>query len=320
MLSRRHLRIKVLQSLYAHFQTQDGQINQIEKGLLSSIESIYDLYIYLLSSILEVRDFARNRQEDARQKFLPTAEELNPNTRFVDNRFLEQLGNNRDLQRNISRLKISWADHQETFRKIFQNFKTSELYESYMNAPTASYQEDKELVLKMFGEFMLTNEVYTSIFEERNIHWADDIDTAASMVAKTVRKWTPAMDEFKPLPPLMINPDEEGDDLIRDFVLKLFRKTIVKSEESGKLIAERAQNWDLERIAVLDVIILKMAICEFTEFPSIPVKVTINEYIEISKEYSTPRSRQFVNGMMDKLVADLKASGEIKKSGRGLVE
>ena len=320
MLSRRHLRIKVLQSLYAHFQTQYGQINQIEKGLLSSIESIYDLYIYLLSSILEVRDFARNRQEDARQKFLPTAEELNPNTRFVDNRFLEQIGNNRDLQRNIARLKISWADHQETFRKIFQQFKASELYESYMNAPSASYHEDKELVLQMFGEFMLTNEVYTSIFEERNIHWADDIDTAASLVAKTIRKWSPSMDEFKPLPPLMINPDEEGDDLIRDFVLKLFRKTIVKSEVSGKLIAERAQNWDLERIAVLDVIILKMAICEFTEFPSIPVKVTINEYIEISKEYSTPRSRQFVNGMMDKLVADLKASGEIKKSGRGLVE
>ena len=138
MLSRRHLRIKVFQSLYAHFQTQDGQINQTEKGLLSSIESIYDLYIYLLSSILEVRDFARNRQEDARQKFLPTAEELNPNTRFVDNSFLEQLGNNRDLQRNIARLKISWADHQETFCKIFQNFKGSELYESYMNAPSAS--------------------------------------------------------------------------------------------------------------------------------------------------------------------------------------
>ncbi len=320
MLSRRHLRIKVLQSLYAYFQTSDSQVNLIEKGLLSSIESIYDLYIHLLSAILETRDFAENRLEDARQKFLPTPEELNPNTRFIENAFLKQLAGNRDLQKHIGRLKISWADYQETFRKIYNNFRNSEMYASYMSAPVASYRNDKDIVLAMFADFMFNNEAFTSIFEEKNIHWADDIDTAATMVAKTFRKWTATMDEYQALPPLMINPDEEGDDLIRDFVLKLFRKTILNSEESGKLIALRAQNWELERIAVLDVIILKMALCEFAEFPSIPVKVTINEYIEISKEYSTPRSRQFVNGMLDKLVSDLRESGAIKKSGRGLLE
>lgn len=320
MLSRRHLRIKVLQSLYAYFQTPGGEVSKEEKKLLSSIDSIYDLYIYLLSAILELRDFAWNRQEEARQKHLPTPEELNPNTRFVDNRFLSQFEKNRDLKRHISRLKISWADHQEIFRKIFLNFRDSEVYEKYMSAPSVSYSDDREILLFLLADFMLANEAFVSIFEERNIYWADDIDTAASLVAKTFRKWTPAMDEFTALPPLIVTPDEEGDDLIRDFVLKLFRNTIKESEKSGALISERAQNWDLDRIAVMDVIILKMAICEFTGFPSIPVKVTINEYIEIAKEYSTPRSRQFVNGMMDKLVEDMRVDGAIKKSGRGLLE
>lgn len=320
MLNRRHLRIKVLQALYAHFQTEGSEVMQQEKRLVASIESIYDLYIYLLSSLLEVRDFALNRMEDARSKFLPTPEELNPNTRFVDNTFLEQLSNNRDLQRNITRLRVSWADHQEILRKIFLTFRDSEAYNLFMAKPAIKYRDEKDILLHLLGESMLESEAFISLFEDKNIHWADDIDTAVSLLVKTLKKWDEGMDEFKELPPLMINPDEEGEDLIKDFVLKLFRKTLIHSEAFDVLIAERAQNWDLERIAMLDVIILKMAMVELTEFPSIPVKVTLNEYIEISKEYSTPRSRQFVNGMLDKLVADLRADDRLKKMGRGLIE
>jgi N utilization substance protein B len=320
MLNRRHLRVKVLQSLYAHFQTDGSEISQQEKRLVSSIESIYDLYIYLLSSLIEVRDFASNRMEDARLKFLPTEAELNPNTRFVENRFLEQLSDNRSLKKNIARLSVSWADHQEIIRKIYLTFRESEAYTAFMEKATVSYRDEKDIVLHLFGDFMLQSEAYTSLFEEHNIHWADDIDTASSLLVKTVKKWDVAMDDFHELPPLMINPDEEGEDLIRDFVLKLFRKTIVHKTEFDKMIAERAQNWDIERIALLDVILLKMALTELTEFPTIPVKVTLNEYIEISKEYSTPRSRQFVNGMLDKLVVDLREAGRINKMGRGLVD
>ncbi|MDY0101902.1 MAG: transcription antitermination protein NusB [Lentimicrobium sp.] len=320
MLNRRHLRIKVLQALYAHFQTDGSEIMQQEKRLVASIESIYDLYIYLLSSLIEVRDFALNRMEDARQKFLPTEAELNPNTRFVDNKFLEQLSNNRDLQKNIQRLKVSWADDQEIYRKIYLAFRDSEAYQTFMDKPTVNYREEKDIVLQLLGGFMLESDAFTSLFEEKNIHWADDIDTAVLLLAKTVKKWNEGMDEFQKLPPLMISPDEEGEDLIRDFVLKLFRRTIVYKGEFDGLIAERAQNWDIERIALLDVILLKMALTELIDFPSIPVKVTLNEYIEISKEYSTPRSRQFVNGMLDKLVADLRAQDRIKKMGRGLIE
>lgn len=309
-----------MQALYAHFQSEGGEVARQEKSLVSSIEGIYDLYIYLLSSLIEIRDFAHNRMEDARQKFLPTEEELNPNTRFVDNRFLAQMSDNRSLQKNIQRLKINWADHQEIFRKIFVAFKDSPAYLRYMDKVDATYADDKEIVVQLFGEFMLGSETFLSLFEEKSIHWADDIDTATSLVVKTIKKWDAKMDDFQPLPPLMISPDEEGDDLIRDFVLKLFRKTILNAANYDKLIAERAQNWDIERIALLDVIILKLALTELMDFPSIPVKVTLNEYIEISKDYSTPKSRQFVNGMLDKLVTDLRSSNEIKKTGRGLIE
>ena len=320
MLNRRHLRIKVLQTLYAHFQTDGSEMMQQEKRLTASIESIYDLYIYLLSSLIEVRDFTLNRMEDARSKFLPTPDELDPNTRFVDNPFLEQLSNNRDLQKNIKRLRVSWADHQDIFRKIFLAFRDSEAYIAFMAKPTIKYRDEKDILLQLLGGSMLESDAFISLFEDKNIHWADDIDTAVSLLVKTIKKWDEGMDEFTQLPPLMISPDAEGDDLIKDFVLKLFRKAIINSEAFDVLIARRAQNWDLERIAMLDVIILKMALVELTEFPSIPVKVTLNEYIEISKEYSTPRSRQFINGMLDKLVDDLRAEDRLNKMGRGLIE
>lgn len=220
----------------------------------------------------------------------------------------------------MQRLSVSWADHQEIIRKIFLTFRDSEVYAAFMEKPKVNYRDEKDIVLHLFGEFMLESEAYISLFEEHNIHWADDIDTASSLLVKTIKKWDADMDEFHELPPLMINPDEEGEDLIRDFVLKLFRKTIVHKTEFDKLIADRAQNWDIERIALLDVILLKMALTELTEFPTIPVKVTLNEYIEISKEYSTPRSRQFVNGMLDKLVVDLREASRINKMGRGLID
>lgn len=320
MLSRRHLRIKVMQALYAHFQAEDTILIAGEKKLVANIESIYDLYIHILSSIIETSDIARNLMEEARQKFLPTEDEINPNTRFIDNRFISQLDNNRDLRKNINRLKINWADNKEVFRRIFLNFRDSEVYKEYMSSAESSYKKDKEIVVSLLTEGLLSSDPFVSLFEEKNIFWADDMDTAVMMVLKTIKKWTKAMDEFEPLPPLLITPDDEGDDLINDFVLKLFRKTIINSDDYAKLIAKYADNWEFERIAILDVILFKMALSEFMEFPSIPVKVTINEYIEISKEYSTPKSRQFLNGLLDKMSIDLKAEGRLKKSGRGLIE
>lgn len=309
-----------MQALYAHHQTEDTPLMASEKKLVNNIESIYDLYVYLISAILETGDFARNVMEDARQKFLPTEAEINPNTRFIENQLLLQFDSNRDIRKNINRLKISWADDQDIFRRIFFSFRESDVYKQYMDAPTASYKQDKEILVHLFTNYILASDAFVSLFEEKNIYWADDLDTAVMMVIKTIKKWNTQMDEFQPLPPLIVTPDEEGEDLINQFVLKLFRKTILNNEEFGRLIAERAQNWELERIALLDVILIKMALTEFIEFPSIPIKVTINEYIEMSKEYSTPRSRQFINGLLDKMSVDLKTEGRIKKMGRGLLE
>ncbi|HLN53031.1 MAG TPA: transcription antitermination factor NusB [Lentimicrobium sp.] len=309
-----------MQSLYAYYQTEETSVMAGEKKLLANIESIYDLYIYLLSALIETVDVARNIMEEARQKFLPTEDEINPNTKFIDNHFVEQLRNNRDLQRNINRLKINWADEKEVFRKTFINFRESHGFKEYMNLNSSNYKEDKEIIVLLLTNFLLASDPFISLFEEKNIYWADDLDTAAMMVLKTVKKWNRASDEFQTLPPLFVSPDEEGDNLIDDFVLKLFRKVIVNSKEYSELITTYADNWEFERIAVLDVILIKMALCEFTEFTSIPVKVTINEYIEISKEYSTPKSRQFINGLLDKMSIDLKKEGKINKMGRGLIE
>lgn len=320
MLSRRHLRIKVMQALYAHFQTEDSNVIAGEKKLIENIESIYDLYVYLLSALIEINDVARNMMEDARQKFLPTESDINPKTRFVNNQFIAQLDSNRDLKKHINRLKINWSDNHDVFRKIFLNFRETQDYKTYLDSPSTDYKEDKELVVKLLTNALLGSDPFVSIIEEKNLFWIDDMDTAVMMVLKTIKKWSVNTDEFKQLPPLMISPDEEGEDLIRDFVIKLYRKTIVNSNEYSELISKYAANWEFERIAVLDVVLFKMALAELIEFPFIPVKVTINEYIEISKEYSTPKSRQFINGLLDRLSIDLKKEGKIRKTGRGLLE
>lgn len=309
-----------MQSLYAYYQTEEISVMAGEKKLLANIESIYDLYIYLLSALIETVDVARNMMEEARQKFLPTEEEINPNTKFVDNHFIEQLRNNRDLQKNINRLKVNWSDDKEMYRKIFLNFRETEAFKDYLNSPSTGYKEDKEIIVYLLTNVLLASDPFISLFEEKNLYWTDDLDTSAMMVLKTVKKWTKTYDQFQTLPPLFVSPDDEGDDLIDDFVLKLYRKVIINSDEYAGLISTYADNWELERIAVLDVILIKMALCELIEFTSIPVKVTINEYIEISKEYSTPKSRQFINGLLDKMAIDLKKDGKIKKMGRGLIE
>ncbi len=309
-----------MQSLYAHFQTVDTPVLMSEKKLITNIDSIYDLYIYLLSALLEISDISRNMMADARQKFLPTEAEINPNTRFVDNQLLSQFDNNRELRKHINRLKINWADDKDVFRRIYMNFRETDEFKQYMDASQSGYKEDKEIVVSLLTTALLASDPFVSLFEEKNIYWADDMDTAVMMVLKTIKKWNKSTDEFQPLPPLLVSPDEEGDDLIQDFVLKLFRKTLTNSDEYTALISKYADNWEYERIALLDVILFKMALAEFMEFPSIPVKVTINEYIEISKEYSTPKSRQFINGLLDKISIDLKKEGKIRKMGRGLIE
>lgn len=320
MLSRRFLRIKVLQALYAFMQDGPESMNSGEKQLLVSLDKLYEIYIRQLSLLIEISDFARRRIEENKLKFLPTEQDLHPNTRFIDNRFINQLANNRDYLKKCHSYKINWADEEEIIRKLYGQIRESNFYSSYMEGPGPLYKDDKELVEKIFEEVFAESDLLKSFYEERSIYWSDDFDISFLMLMKTIKGFRPDQDEFTPLPALLKDEKSEGGSEDLDFVKSLYRKTIIHSEEFNKIIADRAQNWELERIAVMDILLLKMAMTEFIDFPAIPVKVTLNEYIELAKSFSTPKSKVFINGILDKLIVEFKADGRLVKTGRGLME
>lgn len=309
-----------MQAVYAFQQEGPESINAGEKQLVVSLDKLYELFIYHLSLIVELSDFARRRIEENRLKLLPTPEDLSPNLRFIENRFITQLANNRDYLRRNSTYKINWVDEEEMIRKFYNLLREDETYISYMAKDSVSYSDDKQIVvmaiLRMFSE----SEHLRSYFDERNIYWTEDFDTAVMMVDKTIKGFKETDDEFTSLPNLLKDENQSGGSEDMEFVRRLYRKTLINSADFNKVISERASNWELDRIAIMDTILIKMAITELIEFPSIPVKVTLNEYIELSKEYSSPKSKVFINGVLDKLIADYKEKGIIKKSGRGLME
>jgi N utilization substance protein B len=319
MLSRRHLRIKALQALYAYFVSDSIEITVGEKNMLRSIEKIYELITYQLSFIQAIAKLAEVRIEDGKKKFYPTEAELNPNTKFIENKFLKQLSENRDYIRKVNAYRINWSDEAEIIRKKYVEIAGSDAYQNYMNSGKDSYEEDKAFILKIFKEFTAYYPSLCTFYEEKDIYWADDIDTANALVFKIIKGYKESFDEFETFPSLY-NVDGKLDaDEDKKFLVQLYRKTILKSEEYETLISEKTSNWEIDRIAAMDILLIKMAITEFLEFSSIPVKVTLNEYIELSKYYSTPKSRIFINGILDKMIADLKKQNLLVKTGRGLI-
>jgi transcription antitermination protein NusB len=319
MLGRRQYRIKVFQALYSWFQGGEPKLDLAEKNLFQSIDKIRELYFIQLSFLLEVVEFYRRRSEDARHKFYPTEEELNPNPKFLQNRVINMLITNKDLARQATYYKISWTEEQEMVRKIFQKIRTSKILQEYLDSGVDSFEEDLEVVWKIFRKYIEKSQELRFYCEERSIFWYDDFDTAAGFVLKTIKLIPPTFTENDDLTLLFgkTDPEEIAED--RKYIRELFHKTINHSEEFEKLIETRTRNWELDRIAITDIIVLKMALAEFIHFPSIPVKVTMNEYIEVSKHFSTPKSKLFVNGILDKLVEDLNHDKKIKKTGRGLM-
>lgn len=319
MLSRRHLRVKVLQALYAYFQSGNARIDQGEKQLLLSINKLYELFIYQLSFLVEVARFAEFRIEENKGKHLPTAEDLNPNMRFVQNKVLNAIANNRDFLKKEMLYKINWADDRELVRKFYVTLRESEAYEQYMSKPKNTFDDDRKLILYMIEEMFTEFDLLQSYYEEKSIFFVDDYHLVSYLLMKFVKFMDKTFDDNAALPDLLkTEQDDENEDL--DFVKILFRETILHSEAWGSMIAASTSNWELERIAVMDVLILKMALTELVTFKSIPIKVSMNEYIDISKYFSTARSKVFVNGILDKLIADMKANGQIVKTGRGLME
>ena len=322
MLSRRHLRVKVLQALYAFFQSDGNDLAAGEKQLVKSTDKLYELYIYQLAFLISLVDFVHNRLEEGKKKFYPTEEDLHPNTRLVVNALIKQISVNKDFLRWKNRLKVNWTGEFNLFHKLYQELKAGEDYQQLIHSDDTGYRADKEIIALVVANYLADYDMLRNYYEDLSIYWSDeDYDISLVMLLKTIQLYRPHWGEEHNLPPLFKSEDEfDGDDEDRKYLLKLFRHTILRGEDYAKLVEEQAVNWELDRIAIMDMIILKMALTELTVFPSIPVKVSINEYIEISKSYSSVKSKLFINGILDKLVVKLKNEGKIVKMGRGLME
>lgn len=313
------MRIKVMQAIYAHHSIGKESLGEGEKKMVKSFDQLFDLFIFQLSFLVEIFDFAEQKIEEGKNKLLPTREDLEPNVLFIKNRVIEKIRNNRNFRNNYKRLSINWKEHSDIVRKIYHQIRESKIYRDFMQKEKSSFQEDQELLIKIVKEFLSAFYPLKNLYEEKNIFWDEDFYASNMLLINMLESWRPEDDEFTQLPSVFKDLDENGKSEDRQFAIDLFRKTVASGDEFEETIATRAKNWEFDRIAKVDVILLKMGIIEILNFPSIPVKVTLNEYIEISKYYSTPKSRIFINGILDNLIAEFKAEGKINKTGRGLI-
>jgi N utilization substance protein B len=302
-----------MQSIYAMRLSGSDNLEKQEKFLQFSLESIVDLYLILLTTLVEIRKKEIEYTDIAQKKHLATTEERNPNLRFINNPILVALSENKSLRIALENNKITnWQSNDDTILLLLQDIKQSELYQNYMAKKALTFEEERFFVVDMFSELIAPNERLFSYLEDFKLTWVDDIPVVNTQILKQLRKMTSDADSIKV-------PATYKDEEDKEFSTILFRKTVLNDAELTKEFVNKTPNWDLDRIAELDTTILKMAICEFLKFPSIPFKVTINEYLELAKEYSTPKSSIFINGILDNLVKDLQVNNKINKVGRGLI-
>jgi N utilization substance protein B len=313
MISRRLLRIKALMAFYAFNCREDNNLPQAESELMFSIDKTYELYHLLLMLIVELADIANDKIEQALQKLIPTSEDLNPKRKFVDNLVVEQLRNNVSLNNYKKSKKLSWVNNSHIPRLLYNKMLQWEAYEQYINSETNDYQADKKFIIKLVTEFFAFSEDLNFNLEEQSIYWNDDMEYIVAMAEKTLKKFSVNPKNENKLMPLFKN-DEDAQ-----FVKTLFAKAILGFEKSSELIDRNTTNWEIERIALMDILVMKLAITEIIEFPEIPVKVTLNEYIEIAKYYCTSKSSTFVNGILDEIVKEMRDKGLFEKFGRGLI-
>lgn len=314
MLNRRHIRVKVMQSIYAMHQNGSDNLEKEEKFLLYSIDNLLDLYLLMLSSLIEISKKEAQFLEKSRTKHLATAEDKNANKKFIDNAIFKLLSENDSLLKAIEDRKITnWTMNDDYILLLLADIKKSDLYTAYMKNRTSTFEEDQEFAVALFMEIIAANEKLYDYLEDYKLTWVDDIPVVNTQIIKQLRAIKSAADQSFSVPRLYKDTED------KEFVSNLFRKTVLNETEFAKEYINKTPNWDTERIAEIDTIILKMAICEFLKFPSIPVKVTINEYLEIAKEYSTPKSSIFINGILDNLVKEFQNDKRLLKTGRGLM-
>ncbi len=315
MLTRRHIRVKVMQCIYALTQSADDSLEKQENFLKLSIENTFTLYLLILSLLRELHQMAEKHVRHSSQKYVATASDSYPDQeKFLNNRVFRQIAGNSQLGDELNRRKLkNWYLNEEYVKIVYKEIVSSTLYDRYMSKPTSTYEEDKDLIADLFKEVIAPNDKIYEYFEDDKLTWVDDIPLVNTFILKQLRKLKEGQPESFFLPQLL----KDQEDL--DFAKKLLTKTLLNNTALVNEIEGKTPNWDKDRIADIDAILLKMAICELLNFPSIPERVTINEYLEIAKEYSTPKSSIFINGILDKLVKEYKTDGKLKKTGRGLL-
>jgi transcription antitermination protein NusB len=297
--------------LYAFFQHEKANTALFEKDLYKSLDKIYELYLSILALLCDLHHVSLMVIDEKKNKRLPEAEDLNPNLKFARNKLLISIIENKELQSQLEKKKISWQNDFDLVRKMFIDLRNTQFYKDYLANKTFTLDDDRNFIVTLLTEYLSENEVLISLFEEKNIHWADDTFVAFNSV---IRNFEDFDGEFK-LQPLL---KDEKDDL--EFMGNLFNKTILYKQQFEELIGRHTQNWEIERIANMDMLLMEMALAEILYAPNVPIKASLNEYIDISKEYSTPNSKVFVNGVLDKIIAELKREDKINKTGRGLKE
>jgi transcription antitermination protein NusB len=313
VLNRRHIRVKVMQTIYSMHQNSSDDLGKEQKFLFQSIENIQDLYLIMISIFIEIQQLEEKHIQISLKKHLATSEEKNPNLKFVKNEVLNLLFENNSISTALESRKInSWKTDDSYIQILLNEIKESNLYLDYMSDSKNSFENDKDFIAAIFTEIVAPNQKLYEYLEDNKLTWIDDIPIVNTLILKQLKSFNSKNKEF--VVPSVFN---DADD--KDFAIDLFQKTVLNEKELAATFADKTPNWDADRIAEIDTIILKMAICEFLRFPSIPVKVTINEYLEIAKEYSTPKSSFFINGILDNLVKEFDVSKKIIKVGRGLM-
>lgn len=315
MLNRRHLRVKVMQTLYAYSLSEDKNIVNFEKGLLRNVEEVDEMYIWTLNLLDEVAEYVLIDVEGIANKWIPTDKDKTySSTKLNNNTFIDSLRQNREYLEKVKRYKVDWSYDPEIVRSIYSQLKDSEAYLAYLQEEDRSIAVEKDIIKHIFKKIILKSPDIEQAFDERFINWQVDKEVLQAMIAKTFKNFSsevPAKNKLADLTPSWVED--------KDFIIDLLKLTIKYGNEYQEMIASKTKNWESDRIALVDNLLMRMAITELINFSTIPVKVTINEYIELSKSFSTLKSSTFINGILDKILADLTAQKRIKKEGRGLI-
>ena len=308
MINRVLIRLKIVQIVYAYYQNGGKNLDTAEKELFFSLSKAYDLYNYLLLLMVEVTKQANKRLNAAKNKLVPTKEELFPNTKFVENRFIAQLEVNKQLLEFSNNQKKTWENEADFVKTLCDKILESDIYKEYMASETSSYEEDRELWRKLYKNIIFNNIKLDQVLEDQSLYWNDDKEIVDTFVLKTIKRFDEKNGAKQELLP------EFKDEEDQDFARRLFRRTILNADYYRHLISENTKNWDLDRVAFMDVVIMQIALAEILSFPNIPVSVSLNEYVEIAKLYSTPKSGGFINGTLDGIVNSLKKENKLTKN------